>query len=247
MTATLYILTASHPAQAGRLMLERKGVEAKIVNLDLLSGLHDLWLRAAGFRRGTVPALKLDGRRVQGTREIARALDELVPQPPLFGSDPQQRTAIESAEQWGHDVLQPVPRVIIRAALKVNPQARRWFIGYMGFPKALAPVAVPVARRIARQSQATPETARAKLAALPGHLDRVDRLIAEGVLGTDEVNAADFQVGPSLRFLLSMEDIRPMIEGRPAGELARRLLPEYPGPIPPGTIPADWIPRKENP
>lgn len=241
MKARLYTLSASHPAQAGRLMVERKGIDAQIVDMDLMAGLHDLRLRAAGFKAGTVPALKLDGRKVQGTREIARALEEAVPQPSLFGADAAERQAIEAAEGWGHDVLQPIPRGIIRAALVRNPDARAWFVGFMGFPAFVAPATVPIARRVARASRATPEWAIAALAALPGHVAHVESLLADGVLGGEQANAADFQIAPTLRFLLAMEDIRPIFDDGPAARFARAMLPDYAGPIPTGSIPAEWL------
>ena len=36
---------------------------------------------------------------------------------------------------------------------------------------------------------------RADIAALPGQLDRVDGWIADGLIGGDEPNAADLQIG----------------------------------------------------
>src|SRR5829696_318279 len=108
MRATLYSLTLSHPSQAARLMLERKGIEHRVK--DLFPGGHPAQLRAAGFRGGTVPALKIDGRRVQGSTQISRALEEVQAQPRLFPADPQHRSAVEQAEAWGEHELQPVPR-----------------------------------------------------------------------------------------------------------------------------------------
>ena len=69
--------------------------------------------------------------------------------------------------------------------------------------------------------QAT-STARACLAALPGQLDRVDALLAEGVIGGERPNAADFQIAPSVRLMLNFDQLRPHIEARPAGAHARR-------------------------
>ncbi len=63
-------------------MLELKGVEYELA--EVLPGTQRMYLRLAGFRGGTVPALKLDGRRVQGSRSIARALEQLRPEPSLF-------------------------------------------------------------------------------------------------------------------------------------------------------------------
>jgi glutathione S-transferase len=60
------------------------------------------------------------------------------------------------------------------------------------------------------------------------------------VLGGEDVNAADIQIGTSVRLLMTMQDIRPAIERRPAGELAMRVVPEFPGTI--ATVfPAAWL------
>src|SRR5436305_12683139 len=98
-------MALSHPSQAARKMLDLKQVDYQIVNvLPLNQRMH---LRLVGFRGGTVPALKLDGRRVQGSRQIAQALDELWPDPPLFPIDPELRSRVIEAERWGEEVLQP--------------------------------------------------------------------------------------------------------------------------------------------
>ena len=60
---------------------------------------------------------------------------------------------------------------------------------------------------------------KADLAALPGQLDHVESLIDAGTIGGEEPNAADFQIAVSLRLLMCFDDLRPLIEGRPAGEL----------------------------
>ena len=62
-------------------MLELKGIEYELATV--LPGTQRMHLRLVGFRGGTVPALKLDGRRVQGSRAIARALEAARPDPPL--------------------------------------------------------------------------------------------------------------------------------------------------------------------
>ncbi|HMI81034.1 MAG TPA: glutathione S-transferase, partial [Solirubrobacterales bacterium] len=78
------------------------------------------------------------------------------------------------------------------------------------------------------------------LAKLPAMLDRVDAWIEAGVLNGEQLNAADFQIAPSIGLAMTLDDLRPAIEGRPASELARRLVPNYPGRMPP-VIPADWL------
>ena len=62
-----------------------------------------------GFPGVTVPALKLDGRKIQGSREIARELDRIQPEPALYPADPEKRGKVEEAEAWG-DEFQQKPR-----------------------------------------------------------------------------------------------------------------------------------------
>jgi glutathione S-transferase len=78
----LCVLTASHPCIAVELMLRRKGLEYRRVELPLI--LSRGILRAMRFPRKTVPAMRLAERRLQGSRAISRAVDELRPDPPCF-------------------------------------------------------------------------------------------------------------------------------------------------------------------
>ena len=241
MTAKLYSLLLSHPARASRLMLELKGIEADVV--DLIPGMHPVQLRAARFRGGTVPALKVDGTRVQGSVPISRFLEDLEPQPPLFPAGPKPRRAVEEAEAWGERELQPVPRRIFRWGTVRDRGLRRWVAELSGIPgpDLAATLNARVARRFARLSEASDERVRADLEALPAMLDRVDGWIAEGTLGGAQVNAADCQIASTVRVLLAYEDLQLMLRDRPSAELATRLFPDYPEPIP-LRLPAGWIP-----
>ena len=60
------------------------------------------------------------------------------------------------------------------------------------------------------------------------------------------MNAADLQIGAGVRLLLTLEDVRPLLDGRPAGALARRWFPAYPGDVPAGTLPAAWLSAAER-
>jgi glutathione S-transferase len=105
---------------------------------------------------------------------------------------------------------------------------------------ALKPVAWYYARMV---SGANEESIRADLAALPAHLDRVDTLIADGVIGGEQPNAADFQIGTSVRVLLNFPQLVPLIESRPAGELAKWIAPGFGRPMP-IELPAEWLPER---
>jgi glutathione S-transferase len=100
---------------------------------------------------------------------------------------------------------------------------------------------MPAALALARVSSADDGHVRRDLADLPTLLDRVDALIAEGTIGGEQPNAADFQLGTAVRVLLAYTDLRHLVEGRPAAELALRVLPEYPK-IPP-FLPREWVPE----
>ena len=82
--------------------------------------------------------------------------------------------------------------------------------------------------------------ARTRLAALARDLDEVDRLLAEGVIGGPEPNAADFQVATSVRLALCFDDLRERVDARPAGAFARRLCPDYPGRFR-AVLPPEWL------
>ena len=103
----------------------------------------------------------------------------------------------------------------------------------LGIPIPIATrVAPPIARLARHLNRATDEAAERDLAALPGMLDRIDELIERGVIGGAERNAADYQIATSISLLLTMDDLRPMIEGRPAGTHAREVVTHQPGHLP---------------
>ena len=223
-------------------MLEHKGIEYRRV--DLVAAVHKPILRAVGFPGATVPALKLDGRRIQGSRNISRALDDLRPDPPLFPAELDARRRVEEAERWGDEVLQPVPRRLAWWALRRDRSTIDTFLegARLGIPTALAArTSAPIVRLAARLNESSDESARADLATLPAMLDRVDAWIDEGVLHASELNAADFQIATSVRLLMCFDDLRPLIESRPCGALASRVVPAFPGRIPP-VVPAAWLP-----
>ena len=241
--AKLYALELSHPSQAARGMLEHKGIKHEVVNL--LPGMHPAQLRMHGFRGGTVPALRLDGRKVQGSLQIAHALEETRPEPRLYPADPERRRAVEEAERWGERELQPVPRRIFRWAVVNRPALRRWLArqARMPLPDLMATLNVPVARYFAGKAGADDAAVKADLAALPRLLDRVEVLVADNTIDDEPPNAADYQIASSIRVLLSYDDLRAIVERRPAAaELALRIFPEYPGPIPP-VLPPEWLPE----
>jgi glutathione S-transferase len=234
MATRLFFIPGSHPSTAAKLMLELKGVPYK--RTDLVSPMHRPILRALGFPGITVPAIKHDGRKVQGTRAIAEFLDEIHPEPPLFPSDPAQRRAVDEAERWADSELQPVARRLTWWGMKRDKSGVGEFLSEakLGLPTSVAAAtAGPLIRLAARANKVTDASAREDLAKLPGLIDRVDEYIAAGTIGGDTVNVADLQIGCSVRLLMTYEDLRPSLEARPAGKHAMRVCPHFPGRVPP--------------
>lgn len=239
VAAKLYSLRVSHPALAARAMLAHKGIEHTVVNLP--PGFQPV-VRTIGFPGYTVPALVLDGRKVQGSRKISRFLDEVRPDPPLFPRDPDERRRVEEAERWGEEVLQDVPRRIVRWAAATSYDVRRWFAVEIGRIPGGALLARPSmqAQAFARASGADEAAVRADLAALKGHLEEVERLRGEGIIGGDQRNAADFQIASCLRALAKVGDLGAYLADHQASRWAETVVPPLPGPMP-VTLPREWL------
>jgi glutathione S-transferase len=236
----LYGFTGSNSVYTGRLLLEHKGLEYKFVKLP--PAAHAPTMLLLGFDTMGVPALKVDGVRVQGTRWIARALDELYPDKPLFPADPVQRRAVQHAERWGEELQNAVRRIFYCAARR----DRAAFMSVLGTGRGpvrrttmrmMAPVIIKLATGIHR---ATDAAGREDIELLPERLDQIDAWIAEGVLGGPELNAADYQVAVNVSALLLSDDLAPFIEGRAAAALARRVAPDYAGHLGP-VVPEEWM------
>jgi glutathione S-transferase len=241
MEARLYVIPASHPSICSELMLQHKGIQYK--RRDLIPVVSKLAVRSLGFSRNTVPAMKIDGERVQGSREIARELERLRPEPTLFPTDPEKRAAVEEAERFGDEELQhPIRQILWWGIKKERAPLRSYSEGArLGIPVGLAvKTGAPIVALSARFNESTDENVRRDLAALPELLQRIDDWIAAGVLNGEQLNAADFQIAPSLGLAMTLDDLRPAIEGRPAGKLAKRIVPDYPGKMPP-ILPPAWL------
>lgn len=244
MATTLYVVHGSHPCKTVERALELKGVDYRKVEYPPPSHVP---LQRLRFGSRTVPSIRFaDGEKVSGSRAIVTALERRFPEPSLYPADAAERARVEEAERWGDETLQHLGRTIVWSAFARTHDA---MVGYQEGGK-LPPLPSPVVKGLApfivwaetRINDITDAGTRADLRALPGYLNRIDEWIAEGVLGGEPPNAADLQITPTLRLLMTLADVRPLIAGRPAGDLALRLWPDHPGEVPAGTLPADWLP-----
>ncbi|MEA2198652.1 MAG: glutathione S-transferase [Solirubrobacteraceae bacterium] len=241
----LYMFPGSNSSITGQLMLDHKGIDYKLVKLP--PGMHAFIMLALGFETMGVPAIKWDGRRVQGPRWIARALDELVPGRPRFTSAPVQRKAVEDAERWGEGLQNATRRTFYAAARRDRKAFTSVIIAGRAFPmRVFLCVGSGMIIRLATGAhRASEDAAREDVALLPERLDQIDAWIEDGILGGRELNAADYQIGVNVAALLCTEDLAPFVVGRPAEALARRVLPEYGGHVG-RVLPSEWLPRGET-
>jgi glutathione S-transferase len=236
----LFVVHGSHPCAAVERAFALKGVPFR--RIELPPATHAP-IQRLQFGQRTVPGLRLDGgEKVIGSRAIMRRLEQLAPDPPLFPADLDARARVEAAEAWGEGTYQPVARTLLWAAFSGEPRSMATYQQGQRLPKlpmpvilALAPLVTAAERRLNRVS---PDAVRADLAALPGHVEHIDALLTDGVIGADGTpNAADLQIATTSRLLMSIGDLEPIFAGHPAAEHAA-LFPA-PGHIPAGAL-ASW-------
>ena len=237
----LYVIAGSHPCATVEVGLRVKGLDYRRVELP--HQLHRVLMRRK-FGGPAVPAMVLDdGEKVQGSRPILRRIDELHPEPPFYPSP-----EVEEAERWGDEVFQNAVRRIEIAAQLRRPESMPTYTRGSRFaaPAAVEKRVGPLVMRSGVKFHGiTDARVREDLAALPGHLDHIDELIRAGLIGGDTPNAADLQIGSSLKAISTIGDMEPLLRGRPALALGERLFPDLVGSCPAGALPAEWLPSAE--
>jgi glutathione S-transferase len=237
-TITLHRLPPSHPCMTVAAALELKGLDYEPV--DLAPGEHvERMQEIYGEGNSTVPGVLIDGEPVHGSRPILARLEQLAPEPPLFPSE-----AVREAERWGDEQLQDLGRRLTWGALHFRPEAMGTFAGDGAQP--LDGAGTDFAIRYVRASWKYHKISAARLqedlAGLPQKLAQIEQLARDGVLGGDQPNAADLQIGATIRVLLPIADLRPLLAGTTGERIAMRWFSKYPGEVPAGAYPAGWTP-----
>jgi glutathione S-transferase len=233
-----HVLPPSHPCATVEAALKLKGLDYEKV--ELKAGPHPEQMEEIyGEGHRTVPGLLIDDEPVHGSNAILERLEQLAPDPALFPDD--RADAIRAAARWGDEHLQDLGRRLPWGALHFRPES----MGTLAGGDALDPAGTDFAIRYVRASwkyhNITAVRLAEDLASLPGLLDQVDAYVADGLLAGDVPNAADLQIGATLNVLLNVGDVRPLVESRPAVQVARKWFPDRPGLIAAGAFPASWL------
>ncbi|MBA2507084.1 MAG: glutathione S-transferase [Thermoleophilaceae bacterium] len=235
----LHVLPPSHPCKTAEQALAHKGLEFE--RIVLTPGPHVNEMQELyGEGNSTVPGMTLDGETVHGSVAILERLEELAPDPPLYPAEIAE--AVREAERWGDAELQDLGRRLPFGAMHFRPES----MGSMGGGGPLDPPGTDFAMKYIHQAWRYHGITCARLAddlaGLPAKIDHVDDLAARGIIGGESPTAADLQIGATVRVLLMVGDLLPLLAGRPAETVARTWFPQYEGEIPAGAFPAGWVP-----
>ncbi len=236
-TITLHAVPPSHPCMSVAAALELKGLEYERIDFphtERLERMQEIY----GEGNSTVPGAMIEGEPVHGSRAIMARLEELIPEPALYPSE-----AVREAERWGDEELQDLGRCLPWGAMHFRPEAMGSFGGGGPLDAAGTDFAIKFVRATWRYHHITAVRLHEDLAGLPAKIAHIERLAEDGVIGGEQPNAADLQIGATIRVLLPLADLRPLLAGTAAERIALSLFPEYPGEVPAGAFPSGWVPR----
>ncbi len=237
-TITLHAVPPSHPCMTVAAALDHKGLVYERV--DFAPGEHVARMQEIyGAGNSTVPGALIDGEPVHRSRAILARVEELAPTPALYPSDD-----VREAERWGDEELQDLGRRLPWGALHFRPEAMGTFAGGEPLDGAGTDFAIGYVRAAWKYHKVSAARLQEDLAGLPAMLARVEELAQDGVIGGEQPNAADFQIGATIRVLLTVGDLRPLLAGSAGERIALRHFPDSPGKVPAGAYPAGWTPSR---
>lgn len=218
--------------------LKYKDLTYELVNLGM--GKHqDEIERIYGEGKRTVPGMTIGSETVHGSTAILWLLEQRFPQHPLYPEGAVDE--VREAELWADGDFQDFGRRLPWSALHFRPEA----MGTFGGAEALDPPGTDFAIRFIRSTWKyhgiSAEQMSRDLEALPAMVDRIESYADRGLIDGEQPTAADFQIGATVRVLLTVGDLQPVFEGSAAERVARRHFPDYPGLVPPGAFPDGWV------
>ncbi len=235
---TLHALPPSHPCMTVAAALQLKGLEFDRV--DLPAGPHvEQMQEIYGEGHSTVPGLMIDDEPVHGSRAILARLEEIEPEPVLYPSE-----EVREAERWGDEVFQDLGRRLPWGALHFRPELLATIFGGSQLDGPGTDYAIRMIRAGWKYHNITAARLHDDLAELPAKLDHIEELVGSGVIGGEQPNAADLQIGATVTVLMPLADLGGLLAGSAAEQVGRRNFPALAGTIPAGTYPAGWVPSR---
>lgn len=177
-----------------RRILHLKGVPFEIREVSALRSTIEI--RRIN-RIGRLPVLEIDGELIADSSEIARALDERFPDPPLWPADPRERAQCHLLEDWADESLYFYEMTM---RLQWRPASARWARELLRadgrLAMAIAPALVPLLVGQRTKAQGVGRKPRdLVLRELERHLDTLDTLLGDGDwLASPALTIADIAV-----------------------------------------------------
>jgi glutathione S-transferase len=216
-----------------------KGLPYERVDLPMTGEHPERMQELYGEGNSTVPGLLVDGEPVHGSRAILARLEEIEPEPVLYPSE-----EVREAERWGDEELQDLGRRLPWGALHFRPE----LLATIGGGEPLDGPGTDYAIRFIHGAWGYHRITAARLAddlaGLPAKLEHIESLARAGVIGGEEPNAADLQIGATISVLRPIADLAPLLSGTSAERIALRYFPTREGGLPKGTYPAGWVPQR---
>ena len=234
MDAKLYVIPGSHPSRTAMMMLERQGDRLQARRPDA-GGLEGRAARASGFPGITVPALKIDGPQGPGlARDRPRARPARRPIRRCYPADPARARGRRAGRDLGRRGA-AAGRRAGSSGTRCGATARP-LVSYSEGARLGVPIGLAVKTGQPRSSLSAPASTRPPTTTCAptsprcrGCSQRIDDWIDDGVLGGEQLNAADLQIATSLRLLMTLQDLRAARSspGRPASSrcASRRTTP----------------------
>ena len=135
---------------------------------------------------------------------------------------------MREAERWGDEELQDLGRRLPWGALYFRPEAMGTFGGGGPLDGAGTDFAIGYVRASWRYHKVSAARLQEDLAGLPEKLAHVEALAERGVIGGEQANAADLQIGATLRVLLSHRRPAWTARGRRGRADRAQALPRLP-------------------
>lgn len=238
----LFTIRGSNACLSTELLLDHAGIAWRERHVRPV--LHVASVRLRGFPKLTVPAARIDGERVQGSRRIARRIAELVPDAGLLPEDPNARERVLAAERQA-ERFQVATRRFLYLLAQQDTSVVRPLVD-ANFRLVPAP-----ARRVlehilvaaaSKGHGAHPDRLDHELDRAAALLDGFDALVEQGVIGGERPNVADFQLAPNLAALALSPDLSAVLRARPVWRVAELVMTDYPLVVE-VAVPTEWLAR----
>ena len=240
VTVVLWHIEVSHYNEKARWALDYKGIPYS--SRVPMPGLHRVSaLVATRGKHQRLPVVEIDGRRIGDSTAIIAALEEHVPEPPLYPADPEARRRALELEDWFDEELAPELRRFVwhHTLADTDVVAQTLFSRPSPVRERFLRMSAPVAALLVRRDyRITSESADRGRDAVRAAMDRLESEVGtSGYLVGDGFTVADLTAASLFTPLLTpperpyaptafapaVQELRDELMARPGGAWVARM------------------------